>query len=70
MNVAIVYNSVHAHVQKRTCTCTETYMHMYTSVHKTRRAERYDPRGAVCRQYSLIFVRCNFVINWNEAENV
>ena len=45
-------------------------MHMYTSVHKTRRVERYDPRGAVCRPYSLIFVRCNFVRHRNEAENI
>ena len=75
--LCIVYRSVHAHVQKRTCTCTKTYMHMYRSVHSNNIKRSSAARNVMLRAalyvflyYLIIFLRCNFVRHRNEAENV
>ena len=47
--VAIVYTSVHAHVQKCTCTCTELYMHMYRSVHSNEHKRSSAARNVMLR---------------------
>lgn len=75
--LCIVYRSVHAHVQKRTCTCTEVYMHMYTSVHSNEEKQSSAARNVMLRAalyvflyFLIIFLRRNFISHRNEAENI
>lgn len=74
---AIVYTSVHAHVQKCTCTCTLSYMHMYTFVHSNEDKRSSAARNVMLRAalyvfqyYLIIFLRRNFIRHRNEAENI